>query len=263
MNGPPQPVDRPLLDLPWGQKFAAMGVHFGLSLAAIGILLAVNLTLWYPDFFFATDGGWEGLRIVVLVDLVLGPLLTFVAFRRGKPGLLLDMSLIALLQFSALFAGAWILHSERPLLLSFDEVRFYSISADDYERIGQPVPDLSFLPGPSPKRVFIRLPGDVIEQADTRRMLLQRDQRVYTYAPAMLPLAERIDEVVARGVSRREIDARDADDVLEAFLAEHGGAFEDYAFVPYSSRFKYVYIGIRRSDGEIVDILDIPAPQPM
>ena len=36
----------------------------------IGYLILFH---WYPDFFFASDGGWQGIRIIAFVDLVLGP----------------------------------------------------------------------------------------------------------------------------------------------------------------------------------------------
>ena len=39
---------------------------------------------WFPDFYYAIDGGWEGMRLIIGVDLVLGPMLTLVVFKARK-----------------------------------------------------------------------------------------------------------------------------------------------------------------------------------
>ena len=57
-------------------RFSAFSIHFGISLLIFAALSAVILLVWYPGYFFELDGGWEGLRIIIGVDLVLGPLLT-------------------------------------------------------------------------------------------------------------------------------------------------------------------------------------------
>jgi hypothetical protein len=79
-------------------KLRAFAIHFGISfLIFIGLAYFV-VAIWYPGFFFESDGGWEGMRIIVGVDLVLGPLLTLIVYKHGKPGLRFDLTLIGLVQ---------------------------------------------------------------------------------------------------------------------------------------------------------------------
>jgi hypothetical protein len=54
-------------------RFGAFLVHLAISLVIFFLLAALVLFVWYPDFFFAADGGWEGIRIIILVDLVARP----------------------------------------------------------------------------------------------------------------------------------------------------------------------------------------------
>ena len=65
--------------------------------------------VWYPTPYFAIDGGWQVLRILAGVDVVLGPLLTFIVFKIGKPSLKFDMSCIILMQIGALIYGGMII----------------------------------------------------------------------------------------------------------------------------------------------------------
>lgn len=85
-----------------------------ISLIIFFVLLYFILVQWYPDPLFSTDGGWRVIRIIVGVDLVLGPLLTLIVFKAGKPGLKFDLMLIALAQFLALSWGVWNTYTQRP-----------------------------------------------------------------------------------------------------------------------------------------------------
>lgn len=67
-------------------RWKAAAIHFSISLLVFLFLLTLILWLWYPGILFSIDGGWSGLRLVIGVDLLLGPLLTLVVFKSGKPG---------------------------------------------------------------------------------------------------------------------------------------------------------------------------------
>lgn len=90
-----------------------------MSLVIFFILLYFILIHWYPQPLFATDGGWRVIRIIIGVDLVLGPLLTLIVFKPGKPGLKFDLYLIALIQTLALSWGVWTTYNERPAAVIF------------------------------------------------------------------------------------------------------------------------------------------------
>jgi hypothetical protein len=66
--------------------------------------------VWYPPPYFEVDGGWRILRILAGVDVVVGPLLTLILFKPGKPGLKFDMTCIALMQIGALVYGGTIIY---------------------------------------------------------------------------------------------------------------------------------------------------------
>ena len=65
-------------------KLRAFSIHFLISLAIFAVLLFLILFHWYPMPWFPIDGGWQGVRIMIGVDLVLGPVLTFMVFNPAK-----------------------------------------------------------------------------------------------------------------------------------------------------------------------------------
>src|SRR5210317_459647 len=113
------------------EKLIASALHFTVSLIIFSVFIYILLIHWYPSPYFTASGGWQGLKIVVLVDLVLGPLLTFIVFNKKKSRLELtiDLSLIVGLQLAALVWGIVTVYQQRPLAIVFWDDRFYTVPA--------------------------------------------------------------------------------------------------------------------------------------
>ncbi len=111
----------------------AFAIHLTLSLLVFSSLIFVMLMWWFPGELFILDGGWQGLKIVALIDLVLGPMLTLVLYKPGKKGLVLDMSLIAGFQLAALAYGFYATHAQRTVAVVYADRNFTTLSADSAE----------------------------------------------------------------------------------------------------------------------------------
>ena len=98
-------------------KIRAFFIHLGLSASVVGLLALLMLTMWYPEPWFSHDGGWHVFRLILLVDVVLGPTMTLVVFRRGKPELRRDLSIVAAIQIAALAYGAVLMFLYRPAFI--------------------------------------------------------------------------------------------------------------------------------------------------
>lgn len=218
------------------------------------------LVHWFPGFFYSIDGGWEGMRIIIGVDLILGPTLTLMVFKTGKPGLKLDLTLIGLFQSICLAAGVYVVHSQRPLFFVYYEEHFYSVSADTFSRFDRPVPDLSNYAHKPPIKVFIKLPESPIEQADYRRILYQDRIPAWIYEPLFTPLQDSLDEVLKHGTAQQELVRRDKQHNLDGWLTRHGGSIKDYVFIPIHSRYRDAFVAMVAENGQFVDIVEIPPP---
>jgi hypothetical protein len=95
-------------------RFRASGLHFLISLFVGLLLLALCWFIWYPAPMLLAIGGHEIFLLVVGIDVILGPLLTLVAFKSGKKSLKFDLAVIALLQIGALAYGVSTLLEARP-----------------------------------------------------------------------------------------------------------------------------------------------------
>jgi hypothetical protein len=144
-------------------RWKASAIHFSISLLVFLGLLGIILTVWYPGILFRIDGGWAGLRIVFAVDLVLGPLLTLIVYRAGKPGLKFDLSCIVAFQVVCMAGGMWVVYNERPLALVLAHDTFYSLARQEFEDFDKDPALLESFPGSYPKLIYTELPENDIE----------------------------------------------------------------------------------------------------
>jgi hypothetical protein len=100
-------------------KLKATGVHLCLSLVVFLYLVYQIYYNWYPQPYFSVDGGWQGIRLIAGVDLVLGPLITFLIFdlTKKRRAILFDLVTIASIQFSALAYGIYATYTQRPVAI--------------------------------------------------------------------------------------------------------------------------------------------------
>ena len=150
------------LSLPWStwplSRSGAFTLHMALSLLVFSSLVAMMLLYWFPGKLFFIDGGWQGLKLVAMVDLVLGPALTLLLYKPNKPKLVLDMSLIAGIQIAALAYGFYTTHQQRTLAVVFADRTFFTVSASDNLKANEQLRQLDIEPQPIPKVSMLNVP---------------------------------------------------------------------------------------------------------
>ncbi len=177
-------------------RVKAFLIHLAISAAIIAAVLTLVFVYWYPAPFFEYEGAWTPLRILISVDLVIGPLLTLLVFKPGKRWLWLDMAFIFALQIAALGYGAYALWSQRPLIMAFAVDGFYVVNPKDLRE--QELPGWLLLErswqGPAP--VFAELMDDpnyhleiIFEGAPDIHALPKQYRRLEKMAERMAPRA--------------------------------------------------------------------------
>lgn len=143
-------------------------LHLGLSFIVAALAAAFVFGLWYPFPYRELAGGRELFLLIMTVDVVCGPLLTFVLYNPAKPRneLVRDLGLILIIQVTALIYGMSTVWQARPLFLVQEVDRFKVIQAPSVDADA-----LNALPGglkphffKGPLVVAIREPKDEQER---------------------------------------------------------------------------------------------------
>lgn len=241
-------------------RFRAFGIHLGISLAIFVVVLGLLVLAWYPWPLFDLEGGWQGIRLVALVDIVLGPLLTLILFRSGKPGLKFDMSVVVLMQVGALIYGMLNLYDARPVLLVHADDHFRPLSRtllaewDDSGRL------LAKWERATPQFLRVDLPDDPVAFADLDRENRHRPGQLHGLFERYQPLREDWQRTLRDAVliepyvgTNPNWQARYA-----TFLSSLDRAVDELAFFPYIGRHERLFLAFDRRTQEIVGVLDVP-----
>lgn len=225
----------------WKDRGRAATIHLGISVAiaiAAGLLVFAE---WYPYPYRAISGGRELFLILVTVDVLMGPLITFAIFNRAKPRAELrrDLATVGLLQLAALAYGLWTVFLARPVHLVFEFDRYRVIHAAEVpvDLMDRVPPGIDAMPLLGPTLIAVRPFRDERERVEATLVALQgvslaaRPDLWQGYAeavPRVRAAARPVVQLKARFPQHaREIDAQ---------LAAVGRRAEQTLYLPMSSR---------------------------
>ena len=145
----------------WIERGRAASWHLLASLVIASLAALLVFVVWFPYPYREVSGGRELFELVVGVDVILGPLLTFIVFNRSKPSkeLWRDLAVIVALQLAALGYGMWTVHIARPVYLVHEVDRFKVVTRADIDQaeLSQAPPQLQKLPLSGVRVIGVRL----------------------------------------------------------------------------------------------------------
>ncbi len=237
-------------------KIKAFLIHLTISASIVGIVIALIFFYWYPSPYFEANGAWTVLRILVMVDLILGPLLTLVLFKRGKKGLVMDMSIIAAIQIAALVYGVHVIYGERPYYLAFAVDRFEVIGKVEIDVNKIKYPELKIKPNRGPILVYADFPEDkeernkfLFETVMEGKPDLERRPEYYH------PYLSNKEKVIQKAKPLAELIKNESTDQkkIAKFLQKHKGDEENYLFLPLVGKNNDLALVINKTTGLPVD----------
>ncbi|MBC3872921.1 hypothetical protein [Undibacterium flavidum] len=116
-------------------RYQAFGLHFLASAIVITCIFSFVKLVWYPHQLFEVANGFELLKILIAVDLILGPLVMLVIFNPQKKSLKFDVAAVLICQLLFLGYGVWALYTARPVYLAFVEKQFVLVKANEIDDI--------------------------------------------------------------------------------------------------------------------------------
>ena len=157
-------------------------LHLLLSAVVCGGLAGLVLWLMYPSPYFTAAGGGRLIGMIALVDLCIGPALTFAVFDTRKRSLRMDLALIGVVQVAALAYGLHALALGRPVFLTWAVDRFELVSAAEVD------------------------PRELRQAPESMRELSWTGPRVVgTTRPESGPEREQLDALVMAGMDLRHL----------------------------------------------------------
>jgi hypothetical protein len=232
-------------------RYKAFAIHMACSIAIVSAFLALMLFIWYPTPYFEADGAYHVVVILASVDVILGPLLTLIIFKPGKPGLKLDLGLIALIQLSALIYGANIIYTERPsyVVHTVDAFKMVSASMIDPAQVTY----AKLKPGPfsRPKFVFARLPDDPQQRSALLMKTLATGKDLESLPEYYEPYEHNVAYILdrAKPLALLQHSSMQAQQAVNDFLAANSDNIDQFVYVPLIGKNRDLTLVLDRATG--------------
>ncbi len=98
--------------------------HLSISLLIVLLVIGLVFFVWYPSPLAQAVGVTHIFLMLLAIDVVIGPILAVLVYKEGKKSLKFDLTVIILLQLSALFYGVYSIEQGRPAWLVYNIDRF-------------------------------------------------------------------------------------------------------------------------------------------
>ena len=97
-----------------------LAISFFIALIVVGIIFFI----WYPSPLAKAVGVTQIFLMMLMIDVIIGPLLGLMVYKEGKNTLKIDLSIIILIQLIALSYGVYSIAQGRPAWLAYNVDRF-------------------------------------------------------------------------------------------------------------------------------------------
>jgi hypothetical protein len=209
-------------------KLRAFSIHLAISAAIVGFAITIIFLAWYPSPYFRVIDAWKVVGVFIGVGLVVGPLPTLIVFRSGKPGLVFDLCVIALIQVCALVYGLTIIYSERPYYVVFAVDRFEVLARKDVDESQIKDDRLQHKPWAEPIYAVASLPDSLEARQRLIDEVIQGKPDIERRPEFWSPYDDKSDEVLNAATPLTEFRERrpDALDLAERVIAAHPNGSE-------------------------------------
>jgi len=240
------------------QKLKASAIHLSISAFIIGVFYLFVLTVWYPSPFFQVSGLLGIMLMLVAIDLIIGPLLTFIVFKPNKPSLKFDLSVIAAIQIVALGYGAMAVYEGHPVYVAYTVDRFTLVSVGEADPTNAKYNEFKVSTYGEPKVVYAKMPEKGEERNDLMFSAASEGRDLENYTEYYEPIDQYTDKILERSIAVDKILAYpDSKEELESFLKKQGKEAKEFAFLPLMGKAKVMLWALDRKNGKPVGVLDI------
>ncbi len=98
--------------------------HFCISLFIASIVVGMVFFIWYPSPLAKAVNVTHIFLMMLMIDVIIGPVLGLLVYKDGKKTLKFDLTVIILIQLSALCYGVYTIAQGRPVWIVYSVDRF-------------------------------------------------------------------------------------------------------------------------------------------
>ncbi|AXY58910.1 TfpX/TfpZ family type IV pilin accessory protein [Acinetobacter sp. WCHAc010052] len=230
--------------------------HLLISIIIALIVTGIIFFIWYPSPLAQAAGVTHLFIMLILIDLIVGPLMTLLIYKKDINAFKMDLSIIIIIQISALVYGLHSITQGRPAWIVFNQNKFELIRVNDQfientEHINEKFQNISWT-------------GPQYVAAIPSQNMKQREDDLFMDALGGVSLAQRPERYVTLSHVKQEIQqqSKDLDNLkkfndvklVEKILKQYP---EATAYLPLKANKLDMVILLNKKEGSIVNIVNL------
>ena len=174
--------------------------HLFISLLIALLVVGLVFFIWYPSPLATAVGVTQIFLMILVIDVIVGPILGLLVYKEGKKSLKFDLTVIILLQLSALCYGIYSIEQGRPAWLVFYADRFELVRKNEIiqDNIAKALPQYQQSSWFKPQYVTVEFSEDVN----------QRNDDMFTEVFGGISLAQRPERYVELNKAKKQMQQR-------------------------------------------------------
>jgi hypothetical protein len=218
--------------------------------------------LWYPGLVAPASGVRNIFLILLLVDVVLGPVITLIVFNPKKKELQRDLLIVVLIQLAALFYGLHAVFNARPVFMVFNVDRFdivYATEITDVNLAKATREDYRSFPLFGYRLVAAQSPKDSKQRIEMLDSSLAGGADLPQLPQYYLPYQDMKAEVQKRMRPLDELRSFNKDQLpaIDALINKYALEKNDVGFLPLKAKVSDLTVIVSRNTGEVLGLEDL------
>lgn len=237
-------------------RLKAFAIHLAISALIALAVIGLVFFIWYPAPLHTAVGVTQIFLILLAVDVALGPLLTLLVYKAGKKTLVMDLTVIALLQLSALGYGLWTVAEGRPawLVFSIDRFELVRINDIDERKLDEAATEYRKPSWFGPKWVAGLSPTNIEEKNELIFEAIAGGPDVAQRPNLYQPLLSQSQAVRQKALPISELNTFNSEERVHQLLTSYPSA---NGWLPLSANAQDMVVLVNKDTAEIISIVNL------
>lgn len=230
--------------------------HLYISVLVALIVICVVFVLWYPSPLAKAAGVTHVFLMLLVIDVILGPLLGLLVYKEGKKTLKMDLTVIILIQIAALSYGLYSIAQARPVWIAFNHDRFELVRNNELktEHISHAQLQYQQPIWLQPQYVAVKQPIDPQEQKIEQMSAMLNGISLAQYPERYIAIDQAKTQIQSQVLDLSQLKQWNDEKKIQVVFSQHPHA---NGWLPLETYGLAMVVLINREQAEVVKIVDL------